>query len=110
VHPDPHTTLHAKRTELLARLADREVIEVVREADPLDNIFGLNCREVSALDVDRWTRLLAQVEAALLRLDTPAWGICAECGEKIAPKRLAAVPWAECCIRCADEAERSVAA
>jgi DnaK suppressor protein len=105
------TTLTAKRDELRARLADREVIEVTREADAVDDGLQYSTRDVATILLNEDRRMLKRVEAAIRRLDTPAWGICAECGEAIAPKRLAAVPWAECCIDCqsAEEAERRVA-
>ena len=45
---------------------------------------------------------LAQVEAALRRLERGHYGICAVCGEPIEPQRLAAVPYAQRCSRCAE--------
>ncbi|MGI8988136.1 MAG: TraR/DksA family transcriptional regulator [Bryobacteraceae bacterium] len=45
------------------------------------------------------TQLIA-VQDALRRIKDGAYGICAECGEPIPPKRLAAVPWTPVCIQC----------
>lgn len=48
------------------------------------------------------TRLeLQQVRAALKRFDSGEYGVCAKCGEDISPARLAALPYATLCIRCA---------
>lgn len=48
------------------------------------------------------TRLeLQQVRAALKRLETGEYGVCANCGEDISPARLDALPYATLCIRCA---------
>ena len=44
--------------------------------------------------------LLAQVEAALRRLDEGTYGICARCGNQINPERLEALPYATYCITC----------
>ena len=44
--------------------------------------------------------VLAQVDAALERMDEGRYGICARCGEKIAPDRLEALPYAIYCITC----------
>jgi RNA polymerase-binding protein DksA len=44
--------------------------------------------------------MLAQVDAALERIDAGRYGICARCGEKIAPDRLEALPYAIYCISC----------
>lgn len=46
---------------------------------------------------------LAQIEAALHRIDTGAYGICSACGQKISPKRLEALPSATICIECMRE-------
>lgn len=47
---------------------------------------------------------LQQIDAALDRLLTGEFGVCAECGEDISPKRLAAIPWAHYCIFCQERA------
>jgi DnaK suppressor protein len=43
---------------------------------------------------------LRMVEEALDRLDSGDFGICLSCEEPIAPKRLAAIPWARYCVTC----------
>jgi DnaK suppressor protein len=43
---------------------------------------------------------LRLVEEALDRLDTGDYGICLECDEPIAEKRLNALPWARYCVAC----------
>jgi DnaK suppressor protein len=45
---------------------------------------------------------LQLLNAALRRCDEGDFGICLECGEEIAAKRLKAVPWAKYCIVCQD--------
>ena len=49
--------------------------------------------------------LLAQVDAAIERLDAGRYGICARCGQKIAPNRLEALPYAIYCITCQAQIE-----
>lgn len=49
---------------------------------------------------------LAQVEAALARLESGRYGLCADCGEPIGEARLAAMPAAACCAGCQAERER----
>ncbi len=41
---------------------------------------------------------LAEIDAALRRIDDGTYGICEVCGKPIAPERLAAIPWARLCI------------
>jgi DnaK suppressor protein len=43
---------------------------------------------------------LRLVEEALDRLDTGDYGVCLECDEPIAEKRLRALPWARYCVAC----------
>jgi DnaK suppressor protein len=49
--------------------------------------------------------LLAQVEAALRRLDEGTYGTCARCGKEIDAERLEARPYATYCIACQSEIE-----
>jgi DnaK suppressor protein len=51
-------------------------------------------------------REIAQIDAALARIDAGTYGVCRECGEEIEPKRLEAVPYAATCADCADRKER----
>jgi RNA polymerase-binding transcription factor DksA len=56
---------------------------------------------LNALD-DAGRRELESIRRALARMDSGDYGICAACGEPIAPARLRALPTAELCIRCAE--------
>jgi DnaK suppressor protein len=49
--------------------------------------------------------LLAQVDAAIKRIDEGSYGICARCGQKIAADRLEALPYAIYCITCQSQVE-----
>lgn len=44
--------------------------------------------------------LLREVNAARRRLAAGQFGICENCDEPIAEKRLEAIPWARYCVRC----------
>lgn len=56
--------------------------------------------------LDRQEQLLArewaEVKAAIARIDTGSYGLCAQCGEPIAPSRLKARPESTLCIVCAN--------
>jgi RNA polymerase-binding transcription factor len=49
---------------------------------------------------ERAEQHLAEVDAALARLDGGTYGRCVSCGQAIAPERLEALPWASHCIDC----------
>ena len=48
---------------------------------------------------------LAQIEAAIKRIEDGSYGRCEECGRKIPKTRLEAIPYAAQCVRCASEEE-----
>jgi len=50
--------------------------------------------------------VLADIDAALKRLDDGTYGICTSRGEQIPVERLEARPWATLCIDCQRERER----
>ena len=55
---------------------------------------------------ERSVQHLAQVDAALARLDDGTFGVCIRCGREIAPARLEALPWAAYCIDCQTAIDR----
>jgi DnaK suppressor protein len=52
--------------------------------------------------------ILQLVDDALERLKHGHFGVCMECGEKMLPKRLDAVPWARHCISCQEREEKGL--
>ncbi|HEX6662810.1 MAG TPA: TraR/DksA C4-type zinc finger protein [Gaiellaceae bacterium] len=50
--------------------------------------------------------VLADIDAALKRIEDGTYGICSSCGKPISPERLEARPWATLCIDCQRQRER----
>jgi DnaK suppressor protein len=50
--------------------------------------------------------VLADIDAALGRIEDGTYGICTNCGKQIPEERLEARPWATLCIDCQRERER----
>ena len=65
-------------------LAETASVTVDREMD-----YSLEENEV---------RLLAAIDAALVRIEDGTYGRCERCGAQIEPDRLEALPWATLCI------------
>lgn len=99
--------LEAKQAELASILRRRDEIAIEKSPDAIDEVQRAAERELAIRNLDRESRLLRNVRAALRRIDQGTFGVCARCEEEISPKRLAAVPWAPYCIRCQEEADRS---
>jgi RNA polymerase-binding protein DksA len=49
--------------------------------------------------------LLAEIDAALQRIENGTYGVCTNCGKQIPPERLEARPWATLCIDCQRQRE-----
>jgi len=95
--------------QLFAKLNERR-LEVRRR------LLALEARADTGPDVDRATpidaqgvqgalgeqerRELAEIDAALERLERHAFGTCESCGEPISPKRLEAIPETRVCLAC----------
>jgi len=58
-------------------------------------------------DLERATRELRAVSAALERLHEPGFGLCEDCGAEIPYARLSANPAARRCIACQKQAEKA---
>ncbi len=71
----------------------------------LSRMDALQSQAMSVATCRRRDQQLAQIAAALRRLDEGEFGYCLECGEVIAEKRLQIDPTASLCITCAEDAE-----
>lgn len=80
--------------EDLREPADPDFAEQATEAEGDEVLEGL---EESALHE------IAQIKAALKRIESGSYGDCATCGEPIGEKRLAILPHAAQCISCASK-------
>jgi DnaK suppressor protein len=107
----PSALLAEERQAALDRLAALErdfgaIVEAAGQAnaddehDPEGATTAFERQHVAAL-LDQARSQLAQVDAAIGRLDAGHYGECERCGQPILPARLTARPTATTCIRCA---------
>lgn len=107
---DPRVALHARRAELVARLAalraDHDaVVDASRgsnaddEHDPEGATIAFERAQVDALALAA-EREVAAVDAALARVDAGGYGVCTRCGRPIDPARLEVRPTATTCVTC----------
>ena len=101
--------LMERRDELTSRLSERmSDVHVEREPDDEAALASdSSTKEMAVATLERERRMLAEIEAALLRLKKGEYGLCAGCGEPIPDARLKALPWARVCVRCAERGSRS---
>jgi RNA polymerase-binding transcription factor DksA len=96
-----------RRREELQSRASSASADLRHESDPLSADFAEQVTqresdEVLGAITESAREELRQIQAALRRLEAGTYGICIVCGERIEAGRLAAVPYADCCRKCAD--------
>lgn len=98
-----------KRDRIHRRLrkihADRQQEDGPLDKDLEEQAIELENDEVLSQLEPATRQELADVLAALERMEEGRYGKCVDCGEQIATARLKAIPEALRCIECAEEAE-----
>jgi DnaK suppressor protein len=90
-------SLEDETGELVSGSADQHMADTATET--VDREIG---HTLEASD----GRLLAAIDAALVRIEAGTYGTCVNCGAQIPPERLEAMPWATLCIDCKRKEER----
>lgn len=99
--------LVSKKAELNARL-ERITANLRRgcDADSKERAKELEDSEVVDALGNEARDEIAKISAALQRFEEGSFGLCVACGGEIAPQRIAAYPYADECIDCAEDDER----
>jgi DnaK suppressor protein len=100
--------LEARATDLECGIHHREAIAIEQSPDQLDEIQIASDCDLAISKIDRQSKELRDVRAALRRIRDGRFGVCEQCDEDIAPKRLAVIPWASLCIVCQEAEERGL--
>src|SRR5580658_11245553 len=97
--------LESKLLETTNLAGWRDAIAVRPSADPIDTTQQIGEREMASRNLGRNASLVRDLRAALNRVAQGTYGVCIDCEEPIAPKRLAAVPWIPRCLSCQNDLE-----
>jgi len=89
--------LHDENPGTLAEDAGEETAYDNHLADTATETYD---RELDYTLEENSEHVLADIEAALKRIEEGTYGICTNCGKPIAVERLEALPWATLCIDC----------
>jgi DnaK suppressor protein len=94
-----------KRSEILAdSTGTRPLPESMdvnsRQGDLADQASGNNEVHIALKLKQTDAKILQAIEEALQRMEVGTYGICRDCGDRIAPARLEAIPWTRVCITC----------
>jgi RNA polymerase-binding protein DksA len=94
--------LEMHKAELVERISKiRADVGGGLEADSSEQATQLENMEVLNALVQEGEDELAQIKAALRRLDDDTYGTCVTCGEAVGHERLEARPYSSECIKCA---------
>lgn len=105
IHNKKYEPLLRKRRDDLAQKLNYRLDDVTVEREPDDegDMATRNfAKDLAVVTLQRERQELAEVEAALARIKSGAFGICEICENPIREARLQALPWARLCIQCAD--------
>lgn len=83
-----------------------ETGEETQDQHLADAATAMHDRELDYGIADGERGLLAEIDAALGRIEAGTYGICTNCGRPISEERLEALPWASLCIDDARAQER----
>ncbi|MDX6409096.1 MAG: hypothetical protein QOE13_2167 [Gaiellaceae bacterium] len=95
--------LHDENPGTLAEDAGEETAYDNHLADTATETYD---RELDYTLEENSEHVLAEIDAALKRIEEGTYGTCTNCGKQIAEERLEALPWATLCIDCARDRER----
>jgi len=98
-------SLKKKLTELESGNRKRGAIAIETSPDELDRVQHSQERDFAMGALDRDSKLLREVRAALVRIEAGTYGVCFDCKEDVSIKRLTAVPWTASCIVCQQAAD-----
>ncbi|HEX6546187.1 MAG TPA: TraR/DksA C4-type zinc finger protein [Bryobacteraceae bacterium] len=94
VNPELWNALQSKAEEC------RRALSSARQELGVETTAPVAQRQFAAERMDLYSRTLRQVEAALGRVESGAYGICLRCEDEIGQRRLEALPWAPFCVEC----------
>ncbi len=94
-----------KRSEILASGGIKPLQNETnsRQGDLADQASGNNEVHIQLKLKQTDAKILQAIEEALVRIEKGTYGACRDCGQPIAPARLAAIPWTRVCIDCKEK-------
>jgi len=97
----------ALEKEIQAKLEDVRGLHAANAVDGGDLATLANERNIDLAETARDNREMAELDAALARLDAGRFGVCSDCGAEIPLARLLAYPPAARCAACQQAHESS---
>jgi DnaK suppressor protein len=101
------TLLEIRKAELTASIENATESAAPVQLDQqvqgrLSRMDAMQGQAMAQATIERRRIEIAQIDAAFKRMEKDEFGYCVECGEDIAPKRLALSPAIARCVECAN--------
>jgi len=101
------TLLEIRKAELTASIENATESAAPVELDQqvqgrLSRMDAMQGQAMAQATIERRRIEIAQIDAAFKRMEKDEFGYCVECGDDIAPKRLALSPAIARCVECAN--------
>ena len=101
------TLLEIRRAELTASIENATESAAPVQLDQqvqgrLSRMDAMQGQAMAQATIERRRIEIAQIDAAFKRMEKDEFGYCVECGDDIAPKRLALSPAIARCVECAN--------
>ena len=97
--------LESKLKDLFDVSRERDGLQIEYLADPIDQVKSSTDREITIQRLNQQTRLIHDIQSALVKIEKGAYGRCERCEEPMPRNRLEAAPWARLCVPCQSEVE-----
>jgi DnaK suppressor protein len=96
----------AEAQRVLASATEETRAYAARHADSADQAAAEYERQTLTHKAAAAQQQIQNLNRALERIRQGTYGVCAECGGDIEPRRLEALPWARYCVTCQEARER----
>lgn len=103
---NPKKVLLARLEKMSDDLLRREALRTEPSPEEVEAIRANADREIEVMRFNRSTSQVREILLALERVDHGQYGVCTDCGDGIAKKRLEALPWAARCVHCQEALDR----
>ena len=106
----PRQILQEKLDEMQGALRSREALKIENVSEETELTRNIVDRDLEAARMNSSSAKVKEILDAMGRVESGAYGVCIDCEERIADRRLAAVPWAKRCIRCQERQDQGIEA
>lgn len=103
------SSLEKKRSQIAMDILERRDSLLAKHfVDMIEEISANRDQEMAVRMINRESRIIQEIDVSLERMDKGDYGYCLRCQQPIQTKRLKALPWASCCLRCQEAIEQPI--